>query len=219
MLTLYDYFRSSASYRVRIALALKNLPVNIIPIHLMNNGGEQHSKTYQKINPQRLVPSLQIDQHILTQSLAIIEFLEETYPDIPLLPIESFAKAKVRALALSIVADIHPLNNLRVLNYLTNQFSLSENQKMEWYHHWVQLGLQAIETQLQHSSNGQFCLGTSATIADCCLIPQIYNAKRFNIDLAPFPTIVSIDTYCEKLSAFKAAKPQETSSNHKVTNK
>lgn len=210
MLTLYDYCRSSASYRVRIALHLKGVDFNTIPVHLTKNGGEQHSSQYEAINPHHLVPALQEPAGIITQSLAIIEYLEECYKAPPLLPQEPFLRAKIRAFALSIAADIHPLNNLRVLRYLTTEFAISDDEKNQWYQHWIQLGLQALETQLSAESTTQACaFGDTPSIADICLIPQLYNARRFNCVLDHYPRLLAIDAYCNQLPAFCAALPVE----------
>jgi maleylacetoacetate isomerase len=210
MLKLYDYFRSSACFRVRIALNLKGLDYEAIPIHLVNNGGEQHSASYQKINPQNLVPSLQEGNHILTQSLAIIEYLQETYPSPSLLAKNAYHNALIRSFALTIVADIHPLNNLRVLNYLTHEFAISDEQKTIWYHHWLGKGLIALENHLKtHQLSGDFCFGNQPSLADVCLIPQMYNARRFAYDLDSCPTLIKIEKNCQQLSAFIDAYPIE----------
>lgn len=210
MLTLYDYFRSSASYRVRIALYLKNLSFDVIPVHLTKNGGEQHTSQYEAINPHHLVPALQQDGSIITQSMAIIEYLEECFPSPALLPSDPFLRAKIRAFALSIVADIHPLNNLRVLRYLTTEFAISEDEKNQWYQHWVHLGLQGLESQLTQESHEFFCAFTNEpSLADICLIPQLYNAKRFNCSLEAYPRLLAIEAYCQQLPAFEKAFPAE----------
>ena len=210
MITLYDYFRSSACYRVRIALNLKNLNYKTIPVHLINQGGEQLSKEYKKINPQCLVPTLQDGAQQLTQSIAIMEYLNELYPNPPLLPDSPYEKALVRSFALAIVADIHPLNNLRVLKYLTEQFHLNETTKIEWIQHWMTQGFTALEKMLTaHTSENPYCFVKQPTLADICLIPQIYNAKRFFCDLSPYPTLVRIDTHCLNQLAFQKAIPAE----------
>jgi maleylpyruvate isomerase len=210
MLKLYDYFRSSASFRVRIALNLKGLDYETVTIHLLNNGGEQHSSAYKDINPQALVPALLEGNKILTQSLAIIEYLDETHPTPALLPSDPFEKALVRAFALTIAADIHPLNNLRVLNYIKNEFHLSEEQKMQWYKHWIEKGLNALEQQLNvHNLAGDFCFGDQVTLADICLIPQLYNATRFSCDLSHYPTLIRINKNCQRLAAVSDAFPNE----------
>lgn len=211
MLKLYDYFRSSACFRVRIALNLKGLDYQAIPVHLVNNGGEQFSDEYRKINPQSLVPSLQADDKILTQSLAIIEYLDEIHPTPALLPASPYEKSLTRAFALTIAADIHPLNNLRVLKYLTHEFKLSEEQKTQWYQHWIAKGLSGLEAQLTTQQlSGHFCYGNQPTLADICLVPQLYNARRFACNLDAYPSLVRIDAHCQQHPAFKNAWPVET---------
>lgn len=200
---LYDYYRSTACYRVRIALRLKNIAYDAIPIHLINNGGEQHSFEYLAINPQGLVPTLNDDGQLITQSLAIIEYLDETYKETPLLPADAKSRAEVRSLALIIACDMHPLNNLRVLQTLKTEFNASEEDIIVWYHRWLKLGFDAYESKLKtikRSLNVSF--GDKVTLADICLIPQIYNAKRFNFSLDSYPIISSINEYCLKLDAF-----------------
>jgi maleylpyruvate isomerase len=210
MLQLYNYFRSSASFRVRIALNLKELTYQDIPIHLLNNGGEQHSPQYQSLNPQGLVPTLLDDEKVISQSLAIIEYLEDLHPEKPLLPTDAYQKALVRSFALSIAADMHPLNNLRVLQYLTQEFNLSEEQKASWYKHWVEKGFSALEKNLVAQKNtGDFCFGNTPTLADICLVPQVYNARRYACDLSSYPTISRIDAHCQIHPAFLSAWPQE----------
>lgn len=210
MLKLYTYFRSSAAYRVRIALNLKGLAYQSIPVHLLKGGGEQLQDSYRAINPGAMVPSLQDGDATLTQSLAILEYLEEVYPDIALLPPDALGRARVRALALIVACDIHPINNLRVLRYLKNTLQLSEDAKAEWYRHWVQEGLTTIEAHLARDcQTGTFCHGDSPTLADCCLIPQVFNAQRFQLDLAAYPTIERIHARCAELPAFISAHPQQ----------
>ncbi|WP_291354384.1 maleylacetoacetate isomerase [Acinetobacter sp. UBA3106] len=204
---LYTYFRSSAAYRVRIALNLKSLNANYIPVHLVNNSGEQHSDAYKTLNPSELVPTLVEDEFQLSQSLSILEYLEEQYPDTVLLPQNVQQRALVRAFSLAIACDIHPLNNLRVLQYLSGPLQVSDEQKNTWYRHWVALGFQTLEALL-HNSNGRFCFGDQPTFADCCLIPQVYNALRFNVDLTAYPKISSIYQHCNTLEAFKNAAPE-----------
>ncbi|SPL70551.1 maleylacetoacetate isomerase [Acinetobacter stercoris] len=204
---LYSYFRSSAAYRVRIALELKGLNAEIIPVHLLNNGGEQHSETYKQINPSELLPVLIDDHFTLAQSLSILEYLEDKYPHPPLLPDTIETRALTRAFCLNIACDIHPLNNLRVLQYLKKTLNVSEQDKNIWYRHWIEVGFQSLEQQLS-DSNGKFCFTNKPTFADCCLIPQVYNALRFDIDLDHFPKIQSIYQHCLTFEAFQKAAPE-----------
>jgi maleylacetoacetate isomerase len=209
---LYGYFRSSASYRVRIALNLKGLSYDTVPVHLLKNGGEQFSADYRQLNPDALVPVLiedaGDDQQALTQSLAIIEYLDEAYPQTPLLPSNALDRAFVRGIALSIACDIHPLNNLRVLRYLVRTLHVSDDDKNAWYRHWSEQGLAAIETTLSRDKRvGRFCYGDTPTLADCCLVPQIANAQRLNCDLSAMPTIMRINEACQALDAFANAAP------------
>lgn len=204
---LYSYFRSSAAYRVRIGLNLKGLNADVVPVHLVKDGGQQHAPAYQAINPNELVPALEDDGFILTQSLSILEYLDEVHPETALLPQEPKQRALIRAFSQSIACDIHPINNLRVLQYLSNELQISEEQKSAWYRHWVELGLKGLEAQLKES-NGKFCFGDQATLADCCLIPQIYNALRFNIDVSVYPKIHAIYQHCLSLAPFQHAAPE-----------
>jgi maleylpyruvate isomerase len=205
---LHNYFRSSSSYRVRIALNLKGLSYEYVPVHLNRNGGEQFRPEFKALNPQGLVPVLSEDGIQLSQSLAILEYLEEKYPTVPLLPAAIEDRAYVRQLALAIACEIHPLNNLRVLKFLTGSLELSEEAKMKWIRHWTELGLSALEQELSCSAKrGHFCFGDTPTIADCCLVPQLFNAQRFGIELAPYPTLVKIAEECRKLPAFEQAHP------------
>lgn len=208
---LYDYFRSTACYRVRIALNLKGINYEKISIHLINNAGEQHSAKYRRLNPQRLVPSLEIDGHIITQSLAIIAYLDETIPNPALLPKDLLDRATVRSLALIIACDMHPLNNLRVLNQLKEEFNPNEAQVEEWYHHWLKAGFDAFETKLQSIKRTEpFCLGHAASLADLCLIPQVYNAQRFNFAMDAYPLISEINAHCLTIKSFQDAAPKTT---------
>ena len=208
---LYSYFRSSASFRVRIAPALKGLPYDYMPVHLIKAGGQQFSPEYKALNPASLVPALQeADGSVLTQSLAIIEYLEETRPEPPLLPKDAAGRARVRALALSIACEIHPLNNLRVLAYLTKTLGVSEEQKNAWYRYWVETGLETVETMLvSDARTGRHCHGDVPTMADVLLVPQIFNAQRFNCRLDHVPTVMRIHEYCLTLPAFAGSVPAE----------
>lgn len=209
MLILHSYFRSSASYRVRIALNLKGLPYTYVPVHLLKDGGQQHTADYQRMNPARLVPTLVDDGHALGQSLAIMEYLEETHPEPALMPRDALGRARVRALAQSIACEIHPLNNLRVLQYLDNDLKVDESTKANWYRHWITLGFTAMETMLAgDSATGSFCHGNTPGLADCCLIPQIANSRRYDTPLDAFPTIRRIEQACLALDAFAKAAPQ-----------
>lgn len=206
---LYDYYRSTACYRVRIALNIKKIHYDKIPIHLVNNEGEHHSKEYHQINPQELVPSIETNGQIIHQSLAIIDYLEDIFPENPLLPHTILDKAQVRSLALLVACDMHPLNNLRVLNQLKSQFNAQEADIQKWYHHWLRLGFDAIEEKLNHfKRNKPVCFGDTPTLADICLIPQVYNAHRFNFSMNDYPLINQINTYCLNLAAFKNAAPE-----------
>ncbi len=204
---LYSYFRSSAAYRVRIALNLKNIEYEIRPVHLTKNGGEQFNADYLGINPQGRVPALVVQGQVLTQSSAIVEYLEEAYPTPPLLPADKMDRAFVRSLAQIIACDIHPINNLRVLNYLKAAFQFDDNRG--WYFHWIQEGFTALEKLLQKSDRlGRFCFGDTPGLADTFLIPQVYNALRFHCDMGNFPLISSIYQNCIKETAFIDASPE-----------
>ena len=206
---LHTFFRSSASYRVRIALNLKQLPYDAVAIHLSKNGGEQHGSEFAALNAQQLLPVLQDEGLVLTQSLAILEYLDEAYPNNPLLPDGAAARARVRSLALMIACEIHPLNNLRVLQYLGEQLQVDAQQKTRWYRHWVALGLAALENRLaRDAATGRFCHGDKPGMADACLVPQIYNAQRFECDLSAYPTVMRIGDACMALEAFSAASPE-----------
>ena len=209
---LYSYFRSSASYRVRIALNLKGVPYETVPVHLLKDGGQQFTEDYRRLNPDALVPAL-IDEApepaaALTQSLAMIDYLEEAYPAPALLPTSPADRAFVRGIALAIACDIHPLNNLRVLRYLVREMKVSEADKDRWYRHWCEQGLAAVETTLSRDPRvGSFCFGEAPGMADCLLIPQIANAQRLNCDLSAMPTIMRINAQCLRLPAFIDAMP------------
>lgn len=205
-LTLYNYFRSSASYRVRIALALKGLSYEYVPVHLLKN--EQLAGAYADIAPARLVPLLKDDDALLTQSLAIIEYLDETHPEPPLLPGTPRDRARVRALALDIACEIHPLNNLRVLRYLVHELKVGEEDKNRWYRHWVESGLEAVERQLAGSpATGRFCHGDAPTLADVVLVPQIFNAQRLDCRLDHVPTVMRVFGECMAQPAFSSTQP------------
>lgn len=210
---LHNYHRSSAAYRVRIALALKNIHSDTVTINLLD--GQQQSAEYLAINPQGLVPALCIDNNVLTQSLAIIEYLDERYPTPALLPDDLLAKAQVRAMAQQIAMDIHPLNNLRVLNYLKQNFNCSDSEKTQWISHWIAQGFTALEQTLaaQHKHTdqtpNQYCFGSQPSLADICLIPQAYNAKRFGVAMQAYPNINAIVEHCNRLPAFVTAAPDQ----------
>ncbi|VXA94107.1 Maleylpyruvate isomerase [Luteimonas sp. 9C] len=207
-LTLHTYWRSSAAYRVRIALHLKGLPFVSVPVHLVKDGGEQRLPAFAARNPQRLVPTLQHGDAVLTQSLSIIEYLDETFPDVPLLPGDAWSRQRARALAQLVACDIHPLGNLRVLQYLEHELQLPSEARTQWVARWVRDGLAAFEALLLQQGAGEFCVGDAPTLADCALVPQLYNARRFGIDLAPYPTVRRIDAACAALPAFEAAVPE-----------
>ena len=204
---LYTFYRSSAAYRVRLALNIKRLTCEHIPKAFAKN--EHRAPDYLALNPQGLIPALEHDGAVLSQSLAIIEFLDEKYPDPPLLPAEPLARAQIRSISLAIACDIHPLNNLRVLNYLRRELQQSDDRVNAWYRHWITVGFTGLEQQVRAYSGGaRFCHGDTLSIADICLVPQVYNARRFNTDLTPFPTLVAISTHLESLPAFAAARPE-----------
>ncbi|APW36861.1 maleylacetoacetate isomerase [Rhodoferax koreense] len=213
---LHNYFRSSASYRVRIALALKELPYEYIAVHLVK--GEQRAPAHAAISPDRLVPVLEVDGHFLPQSMAIIEYLDERHPAPALLPTDAMARAQVRALAQLIACEVHPVTNLRVLKYLTTELRHDEAEKNAWYHHWCRQGLEAFERQLellarQRERDGlaasRHCFGDAPTLADCCLVPQIYNARRFEVPLDGLPRAMAAVQACEALPAFQKAHPSQ----------
>lgn len=205
---LYTYFRSSAAYRVRIALNLKGLAWEAVPVHLVKDGGQHRKPDYLTLNPAGLVPALEDDGQVLTQSLAIIEYLDETHPEPPLLPADALGRARVRAIAQAIACDIHPINNLRVLQYLKRELGVSDAQKDAWYRHWCELGLAAVEAMLAGDARtGRFCHGEAPGLADCCLVPQVFNARRFGANLDAMPTILRIVEACETLDAFRLAAP------------
>lgn len=209
-LTLYSYWRSSAAYRVRIALNLKQLSYVTVPVHLLNNGGEQHADEYRELNPQESVPVLLDGARIFRQSMAIIEYLDEAYPGgASLLPSTARERARVRALAQTIACDIHPLNNLRVMQFLERDISSPAVERERWSRHWITEGFRALQALLgDNSSMGLYCEGDSPTLADICLVPQVYNARRIGVDLAAYPDIVRIEQQCLALPAFEAARPE-----------
>jgi len=203
---LYSYFRSSAAYRVRIALNLKGVPYEMDFVHLTKDGGRQHSAEFNAINPAKLVPALRLDSgDVLTQSLAIIDYLDETHPQPPLLPVDPVQRAKVRAVALTIACDIHPIDNLRVLQYLKRTLKHEQSDIDAWYHHWIIQGFNAIEAAI---APGPHCFGAQVTLADVCLVPQVFNARRLNVPLEAFPKIVAVESACLKLAAFDKARPE-----------
>jgi len=206
-LKLYGYFRSSAAYRVRIALGLKGLPYEYAAVHLRK--GEQRAPAYRAVNAQGLVPVLEDERGSFTQSLAIIEYLDERFPEPPLLPDRPESRARVRAIALAIACDIHPLDNLRVLQYLVRTLGASEQAKDAWYRHWIDLGLASLESQLAtDAATGAFCHGDAPTLGDVCLVPQLANARRASIPLDVYPTLLRIESACAALPAFAAAAPE-----------
>lgn len=208
-LRLYSYWRSSAAYRVRIGLNIKGLPYEIVPVHLVRDGGEQHAEEYRATNPQSMVPVLQHGNRILRQSLAILEYLDEMWLQPALLPAVARDRQRVRALAQLVACDVHPLNNLRVMRYFENTWHVPQTERDEWTRHWMIDGFTALEAMLvDNPSTGPFCDGSTPTLADCCLIPQVYNARRFGVDLAPFPLIERIEQACLALPAFDAARPE-----------
>ena len=208
-LRLYSYWRSSAAYRVRIGLNLKGLPYEIVPIHLLRDGGEQRTQAYRSINPQGLVPVLQHGNRQLRQSLAILEYLDETWPSNPLLPATARSRQRARALAQAIACDIHPLNNLRVLQYFEHEWNVPQPERDEWVRHWIRQGFDALEDTLaDNPSTGTYCDGEQPTMADCCIVPQVFNAERFGVDMAPYSTIRRIVQSCLVLDEFQKARPE-----------
>ena len=201
---LFNYFRSSASYRVRIALALKGLDYDYMPVHLTKN--EQLAESYAVVSPSRLVPLLKDGGAMVTQSLAIIEYLDETHPEPPLLPADALGRARVRALAQDIACEIHPLNNLRVLRYLVHDLKVSEDDKSRWYRHWVETGLEVVERQLA-AQPATYCHGDSPTLADCTLVPQVFNALRFGCRTEHLPNVMRVHAACLQLDAFTRTQP------------
>lgn len=208
-LTLYSYWRSSAAYRVRIGLNLKGLDYAIEPVHLVRDGGEQRGDDYRALNPQQLVPMLKHGDRRLTQSLAILEYLDDMFPKPALLPADARGRARARALAQLVACDIHPLNNLRVLQYLKREQDAAQPAIDAWMQHWMHEGFHAMEAMLADSpATGAFCHGDAPTIADACLVPQLYNAHRFGVSLEAYPQIARIEANCLALPAFDAARPE-----------
>ena len=208
-LKLFSYWRSSAAYRVRIALNLKGLPFETVAVHLVRDGGEQHKAPFSDLNPQELVPVLLHGNRILRQSLAIMEYLDETWPTPPLMPATARDRQRVRAIAQLVASDMHPLNNLRVLQFFENTWNVPQAEREAWVRHWVKVGFDALEDTLcDNPSTGAFCDGDVPTMADCCLVPQVYNAERFGVDMAPYRTIRRITKECLALDEFDAARPE-----------
>ncbi|TAL85219.1 MAG: maleylacetoacetate isomerase [Rhodanobacter sp.] len=208
-LVLYDYWRSSAAYRVRIALKLKGLDFESRPVHLLRDGGQQHGAEYREMNPQELVPSLRDGDRVVTQSLAIMEYLDETHPSPALLPVDARGRARVRALGMAMACDAHPLGNLRVLNRLASQFGADEAQRAEWSRHWIVTCFNALEPMLaENAATGRYCHGDTPGYADACLVPQCYSARRWNVPMDDFPTVQRICKACNELDAFKLAAPE-----------
>lgn len=206
MITLYDYYRSSCSYRVRIALNLKQIPHQLKEVHLVKNGGEQFSDWYQKLHPHASVPIMVDGDLVLSQSLAILNYLDEKYPQKKILPNNIELKAKIISFAQIIVADIHPIDNLRILKYLQSELGVNDTQKIEWYKHWIVKGFITLEKLLDNSA-GTYCFGDEITLADLCLVPQVYNANRFEVDMGTFPNITRVNANAMKLDAFAKADP------------
>jgi len=206
---LYSYFRSSAAYRVRIALNCKGIKYEQEAVHLVKDGGQQHSEVYRTLNPQRLVPTLIDGKNMITQSLAILEYLEEKHPDPALLPETPEKRAWVRQICHVIASDIHPLNNLRVLQYLTNELEQNQKIKDQWYQHWITEGFNALEEMISTSPYAsRFCCGDTLSMADICLVPQVYNARRYEMDMSPWPTLMNIEQEAMNLEAVIKASPE-----------
>ena len=203
---LHNYFRSSASFRVRIALNLKGLPYEYLSKLLTKS--EHRSADYLALNPQGLIPALEVSGSVLSQSLAIIEYLDEQHPTPPLLPADPIGRAHVRSMGLAIACDVHPLNNLRVLNYLKGPLGQDEAGVNTWYRHWITIGFTALEAQVRQHTAGRYCYGDALSLADVLLVPQVYNARRFDTDLSGFPTLVAISTHLEAHPAFETARPE-----------
>lgn len=204
---LTSYFRSTAAYRVRIALNLKGVEHEIVPVNLLTK--EHHEPAFLEHNPDRLIPTLETGEQVLSQSMAILEYLEETYPEPTILPTNRVDRAVVRGLAQTIASDMHPLNNLRVLTYLKQTIGVDEATKLDWYHHWLEQGFKGLEARLSNNSKANpYCFGDTPSLADICLVPQVYNAVRFDFDLSPYPSIQAINEHCLSLPAFAQARPE-----------
>ncbi|HEY8120859.1 MAG TPA: maleylacetoacetate isomerase [Myxococcota bacterium] len=209
MLQLHDYWRSSASYRVRIALEWKRIPFVRVPVHLLRDGGQQHAAAYRAINPQEIVPTLVDGGRAIPQSLAILEYLEEIHPEPPLLPHDAFGRARVRSLALAIACETHPLQNIRVADYLAAKFGADDDARADWYRHFIELGLRPVEQRLaREPETGHFCHGDAPTLADCLVVPQLYNAVRHGCDVSAMPTLLRVRDHCLALEAFQRAMPE-----------
>jgi maleylacetoacetate isomerase len=206
---LYGYFRSSAAFRARIALNLKGIKPELRFIHLLKEGGQQHTAAYKTLNPMELIPALVHDGQLITQSLAIMEYLDEIVPEPPILPKDALGRARVRELACVIACDIHPVNNLRVAQYLNRELPFSDEQRTNWQRHWITVGFEALEKMLSLSKNtGTYCYGDTPTIADICLIPQIFNARRVNLEVERYPTLSRVFAQAMQHPAFDAAQPK-----------
>ena len=205
---LYTYWRSSAAYRVRIALALKGVDFESVPVHLVRGGGEQHGAAYKRLNPGGRVPTLEVDGQAIYQSMAILEWLEETHPQTPLLPADPIGRARVRGIAQMIVSDIQPLQNISVTHYLRDEAGLEGERVAAWLRHWISRGMAAVEQALDDPATGRFCHGDSPTFADLCLVPQCYASRRFGVDTAAYPRITAIELRCAALPAFRVAAPE-----------
>lgn len=208
-LRLYSYWRSSAAYRVRIGLNLKGLRYETLPVHLVRDGGQQHQPEYVAKNPQHMVPTLLHGVRVIRQSLAILEYLDEAWPSPRLLPMTARDRARVRGLAQIVASDIHPLNNLRVLQYFDKTWNVPQSERDDWVKHWIVEGFNALEALLcDDTATGTYCHGQTPGLADCCLVPQVFNARRFGVDMEPFPTLVRIEQACLALPAFDQARPE-----------
>ncbi len=206
---LYSYWRSSAAFRVRIALNIKDIEAEVVPVHLVKNGGEQHSDSFRAVNPQGLVPALEHEGQIITNSLAIIEYLDEVFEAPPLLPEDPLGRARVRGIAQSVACDIHPIQNLRVMKYLSDGLGLDRSEQPKWAAHWIKTGFDALEAQLaEDNRTGAYCHGDNPTLADICLVPQMVNARRFNVAMDDYPTLCRIDANAMALESFEKAAPQ-----------